>query len=315
MKTQILQEINRMKFFMNHSRGTVLSEYHDRQLIMEAMTFTAEPTYADISNGVAVLKVGMSGATTNKIQDKLIERGYEDIGSTDGEPDGLFGPATKKMVEKYQSEHSYKGKKPLKKDGIVGQKTYYCLTNKPAKCPKIDATTAPATKAPSSTAATTTTTTVPVGGGGGPITIPTNYEDVIKIIKDRIGSIGTVKDEIKKQIDQSTLPNKDDLKRMVDYVADQIEPWIKTMGDPAKKIEDVQKAIEWVKEQLKNNPELMQILTDYLTNIIKYKFPGIPTGGGGTPNKTATIPNATEIEDENPDDLAGGTPTTVGSNF
>lgn len=316
MKTHILQEINRMKFFMNHSRGTVLSEYHDRQLIMEAVTYTAEPAPADIESGAAVLKMPMSGTTTEKIQEKLIDRGYEDIGSSDGNPDGLFGPSTKKMVEKYQSEHSYKGKKPLKKDGIVGPRTYYCLTKAPSKCPKITAS-ASSGSAPTGSASTKTTTSAPTGGGGPiAIPIPTNMEDVIKIIKEKLGSIKTIKDEIKKQIDQSSLPNKEDLKKTVDYVADKLEPWITTMGDPSKTIEDVQKAIDWVKDKLKNNPELMQVLIDYLTNIIKYKFPDVPIGGAPAKTAPTPAPQPTEVEDEDPNALAGGGGSTItGSEF
>jgi hypothetical protein len=86
-------------------------------------------TIEDLKNGRTV-SMGMKGDVVGKIQELLIDKGYQNISKT-GEPDNLFGRLTKAQVEKFQTENKNDKGESLKKDGIVGPETIKALLKVP----------------------------------------------------------------------------------------------------------------------------------------------------------------------------------------
>lgn len=70
------------------------------------------------------LRRGSTGPYVVELQKDLMQLGY-DVGKTGA--DGKFGKNTEKAVKAFQSEHKDRDGKPLKVDGIVGEKTWGAL--------------------------------------------------------------------------------------------------------------------------------------------------------------------------------------------
>lgn len=70
------------------------------------------------------IRRGDRGVDVKLCQEDLLKLGY-DVGKTGA--DGIFGKNTEAAVKQFQKEHTDKDGKPLKVDGIVGQKTWGAL--------------------------------------------------------------------------------------------------------------------------------------------------------------------------------------------
>lgn len=70
------------------------------------------------------IRKGDRGPYVKECQEDLLALGY-DVGKTGA--DGIFGKNTEAAVKKFQKEHKDRDGKPLKVDGIVGQKTWGAL--------------------------------------------------------------------------------------------------------------------------------------------------------------------------------------------
>lgn len=81
------------------------------------ITVTPDPTSTPTPR-LVLMKEGSSGSAVRMLQARLKELGY-----TDEEPDGFYGPKTAKAVEAFQERNG------LKADGIAGQQTLKKMFN------------------------------------------------------------------------------------------------------------------------------------------------------------------------------------------
>lgn len=131
MSNNLHEEMNKMKNLFFYKRGQVISEWTNNNLLMEQTTYVTSPTEEQIENGTSGVTVGMSGDTVKEIQTLLKTHGYTTFSSS-GKPDKFYGSKTKGAVEAFQMNNVDKKGKNLKKDGIVGPKTWWAL-HQPAK--------------------------------------------------------------------------------------------------------------------------------------------------------------------------------------
>lgn len=114
---------------------------------------------------MANLSIGSSGSETKKLQQALMDLGYN-VGSTGA--DGIYGKNTEAAVKQYQTDNG------LTVDGIAGKNTLgklYGNNTTPTTTPATTQTTAPTTN----TQATTPTTTTPAAA----TPVAFNYPDLV----------------------------------------------------------------------------------------------------------------------------------------
>ncbi|MEW5870465.1 MAG: peptidoglycan-binding protein [Chloroflexota bacterium] len=99
--------------------------YTPRPTLSPTPTLTATPRPPLLSRELRLTSPRMQGDDVLKLQQRLLELGYTEVGA----PDGVFGPMTDQAVRHFQQVNG------LVEDGVVGQITWAALFSPGAKSP------------------------------------------------------------------------------------------------------------------------------------------------------------------------------------